>query len=76
MSGADAIKRGFADTLLAADQTERDEKTKASNRERGAVTALEVKLLVGSDTRALCRSRMAVRRRAAGAARVRRGRDW
>lgn len=51
MSGAEAIERGFADDLLAADQTKRDEETKASDRERGAVTALELKLLAGGDTR-------------------------
>lgn len=55
MSGADAIDRGFADSLLAADQTQRDDKTKASDRERGAVTALELKLLAGGDTRAQAR---------------------
>ena len=55
MSGADAIERGFADTMLAADQTKRDADTKASDRERGAVTALELKLLAGGDTRAQAR---------------------
>ena len=53
MSGADAIERGFADALLPADQTTRDSKTKASDRERGAVTALELKLLAGGDTVAI-----------------------
>jgi ATP-dependent protease ClpP protease subunit len=55
MSGADAIERGFADALLPADQTTRDSSTKASDRERGAVTALELKLLAGGDTRAQAR---------------------
>jgi ATP-dependent protease ClpP protease subunit len=55
MSGADAIERGFADALLAADQTKRDDGTKASDRERTAVTALELKLLAGGDTRAQAR---------------------
>ena len=55
MSGTTAIDRGFADALLAADQTKVDEKTKASDRERSAVTALELKLLAGGDTRAQAR---------------------
>jgi ATP-dependent Clp protease, protease subunit len=55
MSGSIAIERGFADSLLAADQTTRDEDTKASDRERTAITALELKLVAGGDTRAQAR---------------------
>jgi ATP-dependent protease ClpP protease subunit len=55
MSGSVAIERGFADTLLAADQTKRDPDTKASDRERTAITALELKLVAGGDTRAQAR---------------------
>ena len=55
MSGADAIDRGFADALLPADQTKRDKDAKASDRERSAITALELKLLAGGDTRAQAR---------------------
>lgn len=55
MSGSVAIERGFADSLLASDQTKRDDDTKASDRERSAITALELKLLAGGDTRAQAR---------------------
>lgn len=55
MSGATAIDRGFADALLPADQTKRDPATKASDRERAAITALELKLVAGGDTRAQAR---------------------
>jgi ATP-dependent Clp protease protease subunit len=55
MSGTVAIERGFADELLNADQTKRDEQAKASDRERTAITALELKLVAGGDTRAQAR---------------------
>ncbi|WP_174286641.1 head maturation protease, ClpP-related [Sphingomonas bacterium] len=55
MSGATAISAGFADSLLAADQTKRDPATKASDRARAAITALELKLVAGGDTRAQAR---------------------
>lgn len=55
MSGATAIDRGFADALLPADQTKRDPATKAADRERAAITALELKLVAGGDTRAQAR---------------------
>lgn len=55
MSGTVAIDRGFADELLNADQTKRDEKAKAADRERTAITALELKLVAGGDTRAQAR---------------------
>lgn len=55
MSGSIAIERGFADQLLAADQTKVDDQTKAADRERTAITALELKLVAGGDTRAQAR---------------------
>lgn len=55
MSGSVAIERGFADELLSADKTTVDEKAKASDRERTAITALELKLVAGGDTRAQAR---------------------
>lgn len=55
MSGSVAIDRGFADSLLSADKTKRDADTKASDRERTAITALELKLVAGGDTRAQAR---------------------
>lgn len=55
MSGSMAIERGFADALLPADQTKVDSKAKASDRERTAITALELKLVAGGDTRAQAR---------------------
>lgn len=55
MSGATAIDRGFADALLPADQTKRDPAAKAADRERAAITALELKLVAGGDTRAQAR---------------------
>ena len=55
MSGTTAIERGFADALLAADQTKVDSTTKAADRERTAITALELKLVAGGDTRAQAR---------------------
>jgi ATP-dependent protease ClpP protease subunit len=59
MSGQAAIDRGFASALLPADQTKRDEKAKASDRERAAITALELKLLASGDTRAQARAHIA-----------------
>lgn len=59
MSGSVAIERGFADSLLAADQTKRDAETKAADRERSAITALELKLVAGGDTRAQAREHIA-----------------
>lgn len=55
MSGSVALERGFADSLLAADQVKRDEQAKQTDRERSAITALELKLVAGGDTRAQAR---------------------
>ena len=69
MSGADAIERGFADALLPADQTKRDAATKACDRERTAITALELKLVAGGDTRAEAREHITKIKGTPGAAR-------
>ncbi|WP_288935073.1 head maturation protease, ClpP-related [uncultured Sphingomonas sp.] len=55
MSGATAIDRGFADALLPADQTKREEKAKAADRERAAITAMELRLVAGGYTRTQAR---------------------
>lgn len=70
MSGSVAIERGFADSLLAADQTKRDAETKASDRERTAITALELKLVAGGDTRAQAREHITKIKGTPGAAPV------
>ena len=70
MSGQTAIDRGFADNLLAADQTKRDDKTKVSDRERTAITALELKLVAGGDTRAQAREHITKIKGTPGAAPV------
>jgi ATP-dependent Clp protease protease subunit len=70
MSGSIAIERGFADTLLTADQTTRDEQAKASDRERTAITALELKLVAGGDTRTQARDHITKIKGTPGAAPV------
>lgn len=69
MSGSVAIERGFADALLASDQTKVDDKAKASDRERTAITALELKLVAGGDTRAQARDHISKIKGTPGAAR-------
>mgnify|MGYP001063817135 CR=1 FL=1 len=58
MSGSMAIERGFADALLAADQTKVDEKAKAADREANEVRALEITLINSGMTRAQARARI------------------
>lgn len=58
MSGSIAIERGFADTLLAADQMKVDEKAKASDRDANEVRALEITLVNSGMTRAQARARI------------------
>ena len=70
MSGSVAIERGFADALLPADKTKRDEKAKASDRDRTAITALELKLVAGGDTRAQARDHITKIKGTPGAAPV------
>lgn len=58
MSGSVAIERGFADDLLAADQTIIDEQAKASDRNINEVRAMELALVSGGATRAQARARI------------------
>lgn len=58
MSGSIAIDRGFADTLLAADQMKVDEDAKAAGREANEVRALEITLINSGMTRAQARARI------------------
>ena len=68
MSGSQAIERGFANSLLPADQVKVEDKTKASDRERTAITALELKLVAGGDTRAQARDHISKIKGTPGAA--------
>lgn len=58
MSGSVAIDRGFADELLAADQTKVDEKAKASDRDVNDVRATEMALISSGMTRTQARARI------------------
>lgn len=58
MSGSVAIDRGFADELLAADQTKVDEKAKASDRDINDVRAMEMALISSGMTRTQARARI------------------
>lgn len=58
MSGSVAVDRGFADELLAADQTKTDEKAKAADRDINEVRAMELALVAGGATRAQARTRI------------------
>jgi ATP-dependent protease ClpP protease subunit len=58
MSGSLAIERGFADTLLSADQMKVDENAKAADREANEVRALELTLVSSGMTRAQARARI------------------
>ncbi|TXI87772.1 MAG: Clp protease ClpP [Cupriavidus sp.] len=58
MSGSVAIERGFADALLAADQTKVDEKAKSSDREINEIRAMEFTLLAAGATRTEARARI------------------
>ncbi|GLT00121.1 ATP-dependent Clp protease proteolytic subunit [Sphingobium jiangsuense] len=58
MSGSQAIERGFADALLAADQVRVDEAAKASDRDVNEVRALELTLLAAGHTRTEARARI------------------
>jgi ATP-dependent protease ClpP protease subunit len=55
MSGQAAIDRGFATALLPADQVTRSDTAKASDRQRAAITAMELRLCAGGYTRAQAR---------------------
>ncbi|PKB19650.1 ATP-dependent protease ClpP protease subunit [Novosphingobium kunmingense] len=58
MSGSVAIDRGFADSLLAADQTKQDEKAKASDQATNSLRAMELTLVHAGLTRSQARSRI------------------
>lgn len=58
LSGSIAIERGFADSLLAADQVKVDETAKAADRDVNEVRALELTLLASGMTRAQARARI------------------
>lgn len=58
MSGSMAIERGFADSLLAADQMKVDEDAKASDKKANEVRALELTLVSSGMTRAQARARI------------------
>lgn len=58
MSGTTAIDRGFADELLAADQTKTDDGTKAADRSVNDVRAMELALMAGGATRSQARARI------------------
>ena len=58
MSGSVAVDRGFADSLLAADQVQVDEKAKAADRSVNDVRAMELTLLAAGHTRLEARARI------------------
>lgn len=58
MSGSMAIERGFADTLLAADQMKVDEDARAADKKANEVRALELTLISSGMTRAQARARI------------------
>jgi len=58
LSGSLAIERGFADTLLPADQMKVDDKAKAADRDANEVRALELTLVNSGMTRAQARARI------------------
>lgn len=58
MSGSVAVDRGFADSLLAADQVKVDEDAKAADRSVNDVRALELTLLSAGHSRTEARARI------------------
>ncbi|HEX2594797.1 MAG TPA: head maturation protease, ClpP-related [Rhizomicrobium sp.] len=68
MSGNQAIERGFADSLLAADQIRTDEAAKASDRAINEIRALEMKLVSAGMTRTDARATIAKIKGTPGAA--------
>lgn len=59
MSGSVAVERGFADSLLAADQVTVDPKARASDKEVNAVRSMEHMLMASGLTRTQARERLA-----------------
>lgn len=58
MSGSQAIERGFADALLAADKITTDEKARASDRQVNELRAMELQLVSAGLTRTQARERI------------------
>lgn len=58
MSGTVAIERGFADSLLSADQMKVDEATKAADRQTNELRALELTLVKAGCSRSDARARI------------------
>jgi ATP-dependent Clp protease protease subunit len=58
MSGSQAIERGFADSLLAADAVKTEEKVKSEDRKINDVRAMELTLCASGLTRTEARSRI------------------
>ncbi len=58
MSGSQAIERGFADSLLAADQVKVDPEAKAHDRSLNDVRAMELTLLASGHSRTEARARI------------------
>lgn len=58
MSGSVAVERGFADSLLPADQIQVDEGAKAADRSVSDVRALELTLLAAGHSRTEARARI------------------
>ena len=58
MSGTQAIERGFADSLLPADQLKTDDSAKASDRHANELRAMERTLLQAGHTREEARARV------------------
>ena len=55
-SGTQAVEKGFADNLLAADEFKLDGKAQASDRSANALRVMELKLVAAGDTRSQARS--------------------
>lgn len=58
MSGTVAVDRGFADSLLAADQIKHDEAAQSSDRQLNELRALEYQLVGAGMTRSQARARI------------------
>ncbi len=58
MSGSQAIERGFADALLAADKITTDDKAKAEDRRVNELRAMELQLVSAGLTRTQARERI------------------
>lgn len=58
MSGSQAVERGFADALLAADQVREDVAAKAASQEVNDIRAMELTLLASGHSRTEARARI------------------